>query len=331
MKNKTVIIFLLLTCFYSFVFPVFSPEKGHAPGESNTFTYDEVLFHSDTVYRKLILDTLFQVHYWDTIPQPVFWQKVMKLSADSATMSVHSTRVIVDVIETKKYNRMSKKEAEGYRDSLKKVNNLPDSARLLFTPGKNFFYTFENAIPNIDTGISVFIENGVDPWFAQAILLIESPNKLQKSNVGAYGSFQLMKGVAKKYGLKVSKKIDERKDLKRSAFAASQLMKRICIPSVREMLDYYCIPYNESDLWFRLLVMHVYHAGAFNVRKVIDKISPVEGGMALIYRIWVTEAGAFRNASQNYSQVLIAALIELNVTVNNKSKIINKGCVSELK
>ena len=48
----------------------------------------------------------------------------------------------------------------------------------------------------------------MDPWYAQAILMIESPNKLQKSNAGAYGSFQLMKDVARLFGLKVNKSIE---------------------------------------------------------------------------------------------------------------------------
>lgn len=328
MRSHIFVLFSLAICVNCFnFFGINTSKSKSAKDETIHFTYDEVVFHADSISRKLILDTLFQVHYWDTIPQAVFWQKLMKLSADSAIMSVYNTRTIVDVLETKKYNKFSKAAVEIYKDSLRKSHHLPDTTRLLFTAGKNFFYKFENAIPNIDTSISVFIENAVDPWYAQAILLIESPNKLQKSNVGAYGPFQLMRGVAAKFGLKVSKKNDERKNLKRSAYAASQLLKRICIPSVRSILNEKCISYNESDLWFRLLVMHVYHAGAGNVKKVIDKINPKEGGMSLIYQIWTTESGSFRNASQNYSQVLIAALIELNRTVNFKCQEIHKGCV----
>jgi len=66
----------------------------------------------------------------------------------------------------------------------------------------------------------------------------------------------------------------------------------------------------ESDLWFRLLVMHVYHAGAGNVKAVLIRINPKEGQFAVdFFQLWQTEAGKFRNASQNYSQVLITALI----------------------
>ncbi|MBI4645905.1 MAG: hypothetical protein HY738_04730, partial [Bacteroidia bacterium] len=160
----------------------------------------------------------------------------------------------------------------------------------------------------------------------QAILLIESPNKLQKSNAGAYGPFQLMKYVARKYGgLTVSKRMDERKDLYKSAFTASQYLKKVCIPQTKNILDNFCIAYSEQELWFKLLVMHVYHAGYGNVGNVLSVISPTEGGFSLIFKIWKTEAGTFKNASQNYSQVLLAALMEFHKIVYTESKDIRPG------
>ncbi len=42
----------------------------------------------------------------------------------------------------------------------------------------------------ISRGIEQFIINDTDPWYAQAILMIESPGKLAYSNAGAYGPFQ---------------------------------------------------------------------------------------------------------------------------------------------
>ncbi len=51
----------------------------------------------------------------------------------------------------------------------------------------------------------------VDPWYAQSILLIESPGQMKKSISGAYGAFQLMPGVARAQGLIVNKTLDERK------------------------------------------------------------------------------------------------------------------------
>src|SRR5690606_6168333 len=116
-----------------------------------------------------------------------------------------------------------------------------------------------------------------------------SPNKLQKSNVGAYGPFQLMKGVARMYGLKVNRSIDERADFERSAYAASSLIKNICVPRARRITDsLHIVNYDEDELWFRLLVMHIYHAGAYNVQKAVYSFNPTEGNMDLIYTLWRT-------------------------------------------
>src|SRR6185295_10433241 len=109
-----------------------------------------------------------------------------------------------------------------------------------------------------------------------------SPGKMNtKSCVGANGPFQLMPAVARNQGLIVNKRIDERTIVEKSALGASRLLKRICIPYVRTMLDSAHLKYNESDLWFRLLVLHAYHAGAGNVAGVIRKINPSEGGIGL--------------------------------------------------
>ena len=91
-------------------------------------------------------------------------------------------------------------------------------------------------IPSLETAINIFQENNVDPWFAQTILLIESPAQLKYSRVGAYGPFQIMKRVARDMGLTVNKYVDERKDFNKSAYAASELLKRICIPQARRIL-----------------------------------------------------------------------------------------------
>jgi len=116
-----------------------------------------------------------------------------------------------------------------------------------------------------------------------------------------------MKAVARKQGLVVNKTVDERTDIEKAAMGASRLLSRICIPYTRAMLDSAHVKYNETDLWFRLLVLHSYHAGAGNVAGVIKKIQPTEGGMQLIQNVWQTTYGGFKNASQNYSQLALAA------------------------
>lgn len=245
---------------------------------------------------------------WQTLPQTRFWQQIMSLTPDSAIVNVGATRQVLDKINIKQWNKQSDLQHAFYKDSVRRCNNIPDSVTVLITTGKKDFYDFKKVMPTISRSIEVFKQNGVDPWYAQAILLIESPGQCNnKSCVGANGPFQLMKSVARAQGLKVTKTIDERSDIERSAYGACRLLSRICIPYTKAMLDSAHVAYNETDLWFRLLVMHSYHAGAGNVAGVIRKINPHEGGMQLIQQVWQTTYGGFKNSSQNYSQLVLAA------------------------
>lgn len=249
----------------------------------------------------------------DTLPQVKFWRQIMNLHQDTAITCIAINRQALEKISLKDWNARPDSVKKFYRDSIKMAYCLDTTDKIYITSGKKFFYDFDRTSQNFHNGINCFIENGLDPWYAQAILLIESPNKLQKSNAGAYGPFQLMKDVARMYGLKVNRKIDERANFERSAFAASSLIKRICIPKTREMLDSLGIKeVNEQELWFRLLVMHVYHAGAYNVQKALLTFNPTQGNMDIIYTLWRTSTGRFKSASQNYSQLVLAAMLEMN-------------------
>ena len=146
----------------------------------------------------------------------------MTMSADSALINIGCTRQIIKKVKLSEWNKLSDSYKDCYRDSVRTYYNLPIETRVFVTNGKKFFYDFENVIPTISRGIEIFNNNNVDPFYAQAILLIESPNALQKSNVGAYGSFQIMKKVAVNLGLKVNKYEDERKDFDKSAWAAAK-------------------------------------------------------------------------------------------------------------
>jgi hypothetical protein len=253
---------------------------------------------------------------WHTLPQARFWQQVMNLSPDSAIVNIGHNRQVIDKIYVKNWSKLPEVQRNLYKDSLRKFNNIPDSVSVLITTGKKDFYEFKKVMPTISRSIDVFKQNGVDPWYAQAILLIESPGKSNtKSCVGANGPFQLMKSVARAQGLKVNKTVDERTDIDRAAYGACRLLSRICIPYTKAMLDSAHVPYNETDLWFRLLVMHSYHAGAGNVAGVIRKINPCEGGMQLIQKVWQTTYGGFKNSSQNYSQLVLAAFANFDAIV----------------
>lgn len=280
---------------------------------------------SDFVYNKQMYDLAC-----DTLSNVRFWRSIMNLNKDTALLNTPENRKVLTKIAVKDWESKTEEQKARFKDSLRFTYCLSDSSRILLTAGKSFFYDFTKASSNFHKGINGFVDNSVDPWYAQAILLIESPNKLQKSNAGAYGSFQLMKDVARLFGLKVNKHIDERANFERSAYAASSLIKKICIPKTKEILDSLGISnYNENDLWFRLLVMHSYHAGAGNVKKALFTFKPTQGNMDLIYTLWKTETKHFRSASQNYSQLVLAAMLEVhdkyglnpNRTDNNSSSL----------
>lgn len=255
------------------------------------------------------------------LPQVKFWRAIMNLHEDSAIICIGMSRYIVQKTTLKEWESKTDLQKKLYKDSVRLSRNLDSTNRILITSGKKFFYDFDKTSQNFQKGIHCFIQNGVDPFYAQAILLIESPNKLQKSNVGAYGSFQLMKDVARLFGLKVNKHVDERADFERSAYAASSLIKKICIPKARLILDSLKIcNVNEDELWFKLLVMHVYHAGSYNVQKAVFTINPCEGNMDLIYTLWKTSVGKFKSASQNYSQLVLAAMLEMNERAGLQSR-----------
>lgn len=297
-----------------------SPKATKTEGENPAYSGDPLCRNviglpnqKTSLCEDYIYDPSLYALRMDTLPQVKFWRSVMNMSQDSALVNLAVTRLVFEKICLADWDKRSDSAKTVYRDSIRSMHCLDTSQKILFTSGKRFFYDFEQASQNLHRGINCFIENGVDPWYAQAILLIESPNKLQKSNAGAYGSFQLMKDVARMYGLKVNRHIDERANFERSAFAASSLIKRTCIPYARKMLDSLRISnYNEHELWFRLLVMHVYHAGAYNVQKALFSSNPCEGNMNLIYSLWRTQTKRFKSASQNYSQLILAAMFEMD-------------------
>ena len=256
--------------------------------------------------RVIRSDAVF-LERWVDLPQPQFWRKIMQLSPDSCLVNVARTRQILETLSSATWSRKTDAEKAAYKAELKRQFQIDSTEAIYITTGKSDFYRFHEVFPSLGEGIKVFEDNQVDPWFAQAILLIESPAQLKKSISGAYGAFQLMPSVARNYGLTVNSSTDERANFSKSAFAASQLLKQSCIPSARKILQQTGIRYTEQELGFRLLVMHVYHAGAGNVAAVVKKINPQTTVMDLIRSMWITTAASFGNNSQNYSQLALAA------------------------
>jgi hypothetical protein len=266
----------------------------------------------DTVHTKVLRSPRMFSEYWDTLSQPQFWRRVMKLSEDSSLVNHAVTREVMGYVDTETYDSWKSTVRLAFKDSIIAARGLPADTRLYVTSGKRYYYQFKKAMPVIDRALGIFVAEETDPWYAQTILLIESPGQIARSSAGAYGSFQLLKGVAIAHGLKVNSTVDEREDPEKSAKAAARFIKKVCIPEAHEMLAPYHLEYSEDDIWFRLLVLHVYHAGAGNVAGVIRTIAPKAGGIPLIRQIWSTQYKNFGNASQNYSQVALASLMELD-------------------
>jgi hypothetical protein len=267
-----------------------------------------------------IYDSVIYQEGWDVLPQTMFWKRVMAMTPDSAIFNIASTRKMLETISVEFWDDLSISEQKEYRKSIRELYEVPSDMRIYVTSGKRDFYKFEKTITKIPTSIKVFEYYCVDPWYAQAILLIESPGKMNaKSITGANGPFQLMRSVARMQGLVVNSSIDERTDINKAAKGAAKLIRTICIPKVQAMLNAKHITYNETDLWFRLLVLHTYHAGAGNVAGVLRKINPSKGGMELIQTVWKTTYKGFRNSSQNYSQVALAAFCSFHDMLSNDS------------
>ena len=248
---------------------------------------------------------------WDTLAQPLFWKKIMKLSPDSCIINIASTRKILCYEAMDFWSSQKEEEKKLYKDSLRDWYCIDEQEKVYVTSGKRDFYLINKTMPSISKAVTIFDHQKVDPWFAQSILLIESPKKLEFSNAGAYGPFQLMKSVAIAQGLVVDKTVDERKDFVKSATAAASLLSSVCIPEAKRILSDLELNFNENELWFKLFVLHIYHAGAGNVQGLLQQQETPLKGKELIVWMWQNEYGNFKNASQNYTQVAIAALLSL--------------------
>jgi soluble lytic murein transglycosylase-like protein len=249
---------------------------------------------------------------WDTLPEIKFWCRIVTLNKDSVLANVIENRKGLAVFPKKLIDSLEQKgHLHLFRDELARQFNIDSTLRIRFTAGKNHFYRFDKIDMKMARAITLFDSFGVDPFYAQSVLLIESPgSNKQKSTAGAYGNFQLMPFVARKYGLRVDKYVDERENFDRSAYAAAMLIKEICIPYARKWCVVYGFEADESALWFKLLALHNYNAGAGTVRSAMAVLPKHVQGNDLIKTLWKTSAGYFRSEAQNYSQLALACYLE---------------------
>lgn len=246
---------------------------------------------------------------YDTLAPPLFWSRIMSMSPDSCLINIADTREVLIKTSFIEWSKQTEPEKQIYKDSVRKMFDLPDETTLYVTNGKREYYLLKNMLPGIKKAIKIFIQEDVNPWFAQAILLVESPGALNYSVNGAYGHFQLMAHIAIKQGLIINDTLDERENFEKSARATAGFIKNVCIPEARSLIRQNNLEWQPEQLWTQLVVLHIYHAGTPNVAAVLKKINPTKGGMQLIQKMWRTEAASFKNASQNYSQIALATLL----------------------
>jgi hypothetical protein len=253
-----------------------------------------------------------RVDGWDTLPEVRFWRKIVTLSKDSVLANIVENRRPLVVLPKKLIDSLEKADMLlKLRDELRAQYRLDTTFHIRFTSGKSHFYRFDKIGGLMERGIKLFDSFGVDPFYAQSVLLIESPgSNKQKSIAGAYGNFQLMPFVARKYGLRVDRYMDERENFDRSAYAAAMLIKEICIPYARKWCETYGFEVDESALWFKLLALHNYNAGAGTVRGAMAILPKDAQGNDLIKTLWKTSVGYFKSEAQNYSQLALACYLE---------------------
>jgi hypothetical protein len=262
-----------------------------------------------------------QLEFFERQPQITFWRAVISLTKDSCIVVHKDSRRMLDIISAEQLDSMVGHNqldvaAQCYRDK----NGYQTCELVKFVRGKKEFFDFQKVGPLVDDARIIFEEFNVNPIYAQFILLIESPNNPKARSIsGAVGHYQLMPFVARKYGLVVSSSRDDRHDFSKSSMAAAKLMRDYCIPNAERMANGLGLIPNKDELWFQLLVMHVYNAGAGNVRKAVQAVGPVSSGEELILKLWKTQAAAFGNSSQNYTQLALASYVNYLHWLNRQS------------
>jgi hypothetical protein len=268
--------------------------------------------------------TLNQSNDFFQTPDVAFWLRDIELSSDSFLVVDKKSRKVIDVLHK---SQVLKIETGKNLKELAKIyhylHKLDSNSQVKFVRGRKEFFNYPKIEPHIGPAEVIFKSVGVDSALARFILLIESPSNPSATSIsGARGHFQLMPSVARKYGLVINQYRDDRLNFEKSAVAAAKLMRQYCIPQAQRIALSAGIMVDSStktELWFRLLVLHVYNAGAGTVAKAV-RIYSADGltGEELIFKLWKTHVGAFGNSSQNYSQVALASHLAYNRYLSNK-------------
>jgi len=234
-------------------------------------------------------------------------------------------RVIVDSVSMEEFKYVQERGQNNYKKWKKAISTKYgiDAEELFFSKGKSFHYDFDKVEEDIKKSKEIFVEEGVDPLYAELILSIESPNG-NTSSAQAKGKFQFMKETARRYGLVVNPKRDDRLDISKSARAAAQFLgdQEVIIKGYLEELGISI----ESDVYLKLLTLNSYQTGGLNIYALLKYMRDKRGlnkvDATYIREMWNTEISdvfiyrdgkkyeaSFKLQSRQYTQIAVAAWI----------------------
>ncbi len=131
---------------------------------------------------------------WDTLSHVRFWQEIMAMPHDSLLLNVAHLRKPLFSLHVSDWSCQTVDEKDEYKRLVCVSNDLSSATSIYATAGKEHFFEFRKVLPMIPTAIDIFEQEGTDPWYAQTILLIESPGKTQgTSYAGARGAFSAVR------------------------------------------------------------------------------------------------------------------------------------------
>ncbi|MEY3342528.1 MAG: hypothetical protein RL090_212, partial [Bacteroidota bacterium] len=189
-----------------------------------------IVAYQNTSKGKFVDNSVLFKEGWDTLSHVRFWQEIMTMPHDSLLFNIADLRHPLFTLHASDWSCQTVEEKDRYKRLVCVSNDLSSATSIYATSGKQHFFEFRKVLPMIPVAIEVFEEEGTDPWYAQTILLIESPGKTEAvSYAGARGAFQLMPSVARSQGLVVNKTQDDRTDLRKSAMAAARFIRKVCV------------------------------------------------------------------------------------------------------